>query len=78
MSKSDSRKSRYHSTVGRKSYLKMPGISGMVGVGTATGSAESFRDLDDIKSQPLAKRKLPFWVKEVGNPTVEIDQYEDL
>jgi epoxyqueuosine reductase len=26
-----------------------------------------------MKSSPLAKRKMPFWVKEVDEPTVEID-----
>ena len=69
-----SRKRRYHSTVSRKNFMKMLGFgAGMLGVGTATGLAESFQDLDDMKSSPLAKRKMPFWVKEVDKPTVEID-----
>ena len=69
-----SRKRRYHSTVSSRNFMKMIGFgAGMLGVGTATGHAESFKDLDDMKSSPLAKRKMPFWVKEVDKPTVEID-----
>ena len=69
-----SRKRRYHSTVSSGKFMKMLGFgAGMIGVGTATGHAESFKDLDDMKSSPLAKRKMPFWVKEVDKPTVEID-----
>jgi len=69
-----SRKRRYHSTVSSRNFMKMIGFgAGMLGVGTATGYAESFKDLDDMKSSPLAKRKMPFWVKEVDKPTVEVD-----
>ena len=69
-----SRKRRYHSTVTGRNFMKMIGFgAGMLGMGTATGHAESFKDLDDMKSSPLAKRKMPFWVKEVDKPTVEID-----
>jgi epoxyqueuosine reductase len=32
-----------------------------------------YRDLDEIKSSPAAERKLPWWIKEVDKPTVEID-----
>jgi len=74
MTRPVSRKRRYHSTVSRKNFMKMIGFgAGMLGVATATGHAESFKDLDDMKSSPLAKRKMPFRVKEVDKPTVEID-----
>jgi hypothetical protein len=31
------------------------------------------KDLDEIKSSPAAERKLPWWIKEVDKPTVDID-----
>ncbi len=31
------------------------------------------KGLDEIKSSPAAERKLPWWIKEVNKPTVEID-----
>jgi epoxyqueuosine reductase len=31
------------------------------------------QDLDEIKASPAAERKLPWWIKEVEKPTVEID-----
>ena len=62
-----SRKRRYHSTVSRGKFMKM------LGFGAGTGDAEPFKDLDDMKSSPFAKRKMPFWVTEVDKPTVEID-----
>lgn len=74
MTKPESRKHRYHSSVSGGKFMKMLGLSaGVTGQGTAGGDPEPFKDLDDMKSSPLAKRKLPFWVKEVDKPTVEID-----
>jgi epoxyqueuosine reductase len=32
-----------------------------------------YRDLDEIKSSPAAERKLPWWIREVDKPTVDID-----
>ncbi len=38
------------------------------------GSGPSrYHDLDDFKASPAAERKLPWWIKEVDKPTVEID-----
>jgi len=34
---------------------------------------QKFRDLDEILSHKVADRKLPYWVKEVDKPTVDID-----
>jgi epoxyqueuosine reductase len=31
------------------------------------------KDLDEIKASPAAERKLPWWIREVDKPTVEID-----
>ena len=31
------------------------------------------QDLDELKSSPAAERKLPWWIREVDKPTVEID-----
>ncbi len=71
-----SRKSRYHSTVGRRTFMKMLGMgAGAAGLGfAADGTAfADFKDVDDMISSPYADRNLPFWVKEVDEPTVEID-----
>lgn len=32
-----------------------------------------YRDLDEIKSSPAAERKLPWWIREVDKPTVDIN-----
>ena len=32
-----------------------------------------YRALDEIKSSPAAERKLPWWIREVNKPTVDID-----
>lgn len=55
----------YHSTTGRKSFMNNLGFKG--------GNEGLYKDLDDLKSSHLANRKLPFWIKEVDQPTVEID-----
>ena len=73
MRKPEYRKSRYHSTVGRRDFMKMLGMgAGAIGLG-ASGCGAPFKDLDEMKSAPFAERKLPFWVKEVDEPTVKID-----
>ena len=66
-------KKKYHSTVSRRDFMKMLGVgAGAVGLGAA-GYASGFKDIDEMISSPLAERKLPFWVKEVDEPTVKID-----
>lgn len=75
MDKKEPRKTFHHSTVGRRDFMKALGL-GSVGLGAAAiGLSPEFRfsDLDDMKSSEFADRKLPFWVKEVDEPTVEID-----
>jgi len=65
------RKTRYPSTTSRRDFLRL------AGVGAATLGApafiKTFRDADEMLSSPLAERKLPFWVREVDEPTIEID-----
>ncbi|NDV18407.1 reductive dehalogenase [Pseudodesulfovibrio sp. JC047] len=76
MRESISRKKHYHSTVGRRTFMKMLGVGGgALGLQAATGgiSAAGFKDLDDMMASPHADRNLPFWVREVDEPTVQID-----
>ncbi len=73
MSKQNSRKTHYHSTVGRRDFMKMLGMgAGAFGLGAA-GLSVPFKSLDEMMASPQAERKLPFWVKEVDEPTVQID-----
>jgi len=74
MEKPKPRKTHYHSTVNRRSFMKMLGFgAGAVGLGASTVHAAGFKDLDEMKSSPLANRNLPWWVREVDEPTVKID-----
>jgi len=55
--------------------MKMMGL-GSAGLGAAAMGLMpemNFADLDDMKSSKYSDRNLPFWVKEVDEPTVEID-----
>ena len=72
MSKSESRKSTHHSTVGRRDFMKMLGVGAGI-AGTAGLSGKAFADLDEMIASPYADRQLPWWVKEVDEPTIEID-----
>ena len=73
MSNSNFEKTRYHSTIGRREFMKMLGLgAGALGLG-GTALGVPFKDLDDMMASPHAERDLPFWVKEVDEPTVEID-----
>lgn len=69
------RKTFHHSTVGRRDFMKYLGL-GSVGMGAVAMGLPSempFADLDEMMASPQAERKLPFWVKEVDEPTVQID-----
>ncbi len=71
-----SRKTHYHSTVGRRTFMKMLGMgAGAVGFGSAMDSEAfaGFKDLDEMIASPFGDRNLPFWVKEVDEPTIEIN-----
>jgi len=51
--------------------MKTLGLGGETG-GGSPGSSK-YRDLDEVKASPAAERKLPWWIREVDKPTVEID-----
>jgi len=57
---------KYHSTMSNRDYLKSLGLGGAT-------SDVGFHDLDEVTASSTAERKLPWWVKEVDKPTVEID-----
>lgn len=71
---------KFHSTVSRRDFMKALGFAG-VGVGAATASSPIFHDLDevisagDLKSDPWANYKRPWWVKErdFKDPSIEVD-----
>ncbi len=67
-----SRKTHYHSTVSRRDFMRYVGMGAFA---TAGGTLMNgpFKDLDQMMASPAAERKLPFWVKEVDEPTVQID-----
>jgi len=66
------RKTPYHSTASRRDFMKFMGMGAFATVGGAMMKGP-FQDLDEMMSSPAAERKLPFWVKEVDEPTVKID-----
>jgi len=66
------RKTFYHSTVSRRDFMKLVGMGTFATVGGSLLEAP-FKDLDEMMASPIAERKLPFWVKEVDEPTVKID-----
>lgn len=65
------RKTHYHSTVSRRDFMKALGV-GVASVG-AVSFARPFIDLEDMASHPKAESVQPFWVREVDEPTIEID-----
>ncbi|AKG54159.1 reductive dehalogenase [Dehalogenimonas sp. WBC-2] len=60
----------FHSTVSRRTFMKS---LGMVATGAAALTLPVYHDLDEMKSDDAAIFKNPWWVKEVDEPTVEID-----
>lgn len=67
-------KNDYLSKLGRRDFMKTLGLgAGVLGLGAAGVSAAGFKDLDGKTTSARAERDLPFWVKEVDEPTVEID-----
>ncbi len=64
--------SKFHSMVSRRDFMKGLGFAS-VGLGAATAVTPAFADLDDLLSSGTSTQKRAWWVKEVDEPTVEID-----
>ncbi|AGG08511.1 reductive dehalogenase [Dehalococcoides mccartyi BTF08] len=64
--------SQFHSTLSRRDFMKGLGLIG-AGVGAATATAPMFHDLDEVIASPSARINMPWWVKQVDEPTTPID-----
>ena len=64
--------SKFHSTVSRRDFMKGLGF-GAAGLGAAGAAVPVIHDLDELISAPQSLRKRAWWIKEVDEPTVEID-----
>ena len=65
--------SKFHSTVSRRDFMKGLGLAG-AGLGAAAAASPVFHDLDEAIASPDAvKVNLPWYSKEVDNPTHEVD-----
>jgi len=64
--------SKFHSIVTRRDFMKGLGLVS-AGIGGATALAPAFSDLDEMMQSGVSTRKRAWWVKEVDEPTVEID-----
>ena len=62
---------KHHSTVGKRTFMKMLGLGPNRSGDSATEPL--FHDLDEVIASPLAEWKHPRWVRSVDEPTVEID-----
>ncbi len=67
-----SRKSFHPSTMSRRDFMKLVGM-GTIATAGGVMIQKPFKDLDEMMASPYAERKLPWWVKEVDEPTVNID-----
>ena len=63
---------KYHSMVSRRDFMKFMGIATASAGGLAL-LAPKFHDIDELTGSLNAKNNRPWWVKEVSNPTIEID-----
>ena len=64
--------SMFHSTVSRRDFMKGLGL-GAAAIGGVGLVAPVFHDLDELTASGESKIKRAWWVKEVDEPTVEID-----
>ncbi len=65
--------SKFHSIVSRRDFMKGLGLAG-AGLGAAAAASPVFHDLDEAIASPDAvKVNLPWYSKEVDNPTHEVD-----
>ncbi|APV45196.1 reductive dehalogenase [Dehalogenimonas formicexedens] len=61
----------YHSTVSRRDFMKGIGLTS-AGIGVASATAPIFHDLDE-SMDGSSNFKKPWWVREVAQPTAEVD-----
>ena len=72
--KKPSSKRHYHSSTSRRDFMKALGLGAGAVVAAGAGmSSNGFADMDEMLSSPLAETNHPWWIQEVGKPTVEID-----
>ena len=64
--------SMFHSTVSRREFHESPRLQRCGNRGGFLASPV-FHDMDELLSFSAAQGKRPWWVKEVDNPTIEID-----
>lgn len=62
----------FHSTISRRAFMKNLGLAG-AGIGGAAAVAPVFHDLDELTASSDAQIKRAWWIKDVDEPTVEID-----
>jgi len=62
----------FHSTVSRRDFMKNLGLV-TAGLGGVAAAAPAFHDLDELISSHSAQAKRAWWIKEVDQPTVDID-----
>lgn len=62
----------FHSTVSRREFMKGLGLVS-AGVGGAFATGPGFHDLDELMQSGVSTQKRAWWVKQVDEPTVEID-----
>ena len=64
--------SSFHSTVSRRDFMKMLGLTG-AGLGAAAAAVPVFHDLDELMAAPQGQLERPWYVSEVNQSTTEID-----
>lgn len=65
-------KSKFHSTVSRRDFMKALGLVG-AGLGAAAAAAPVYHDLDEILSAPESNWVRPWWAKPTDKVTQEMD-----
>lgn len=64
--------SKFHTTMSRRQFMKGLGLAG-AGLGAAAATTPVFHDLDEVTGSPRGDSQHRWWVKEVDEPTIEID-----
>ena len=64
--------SKFHSIVSRRDFMKGLGLVSAGAVG-AMAAAPAFKDLDEVLSAGAGTRKRAWWIKDVDEPTVDMD-----